>query len=86
MAPPAGWNIYHFCDPQLDAAEHAALESNDPQQRRAAYATIQRIVADQLPFIVLWYEVQIDVVNSDLRGYRPSHSITPFWNVWEWSI
>jgi peptide/nickel transport system substrate-binding protein len=86
MAPPAGWNIYHFCNPELDAAERAALESNDPQQRRAAYATIQRIVADRLPFIVLWYEVQIDVINSDLRGYRPSHSITPFWNVWEWSI
>jgi peptide/nickel transport system substrate-binding protein len=86
MAPPAGWNIYHFCDPQLDAAERAALESSDPQHRRAAYATIQRIVADRLPFIVLWYEMQIDVINSDLRGYRPSHSITPIWNVWEWSI
>lgn len=86
MAPPAGWNIYHFCSPELDAAERVALESNDPQRRSAAFATIQRIVADQLPFAVLWYEMQIDVVNSDLRGYRPSHSITPFWNVWEWSI
>lgn len=86
MAPPAGWNIYHFCDPSLDAAERVALSSNDPAQRRAAYATIQRIVADRLPFIVLWYEMQIDVINSDLRGYRPSHSITPFWNMWEWSV
>lgn len=86
MAPPAGWNIYHFCDPQLDAAEHEALESSDPKRRRAAYARIQRIVADRLPFIVLWYEVQIDVINSDLRGYRPAHNVTPFWNVWEWSL
>lgn len=86
MAPPAGWNIYHFCSPDLDAAERVALESNDPQRRRAAFATIQRIVADQLPFVVLWYEMQIDVVNSDLRGYRPAHNVTPFWNVWEWSL
>jgi peptide/nickel transport system substrate-binding protein len=86
MAPPAGWNIYHFCDPRLDAAERVALESIDSRQRRTAFAAIQRIVSEQLPFIVLWYEVQVDAVNSDLRGYRPSHSIAPFWNVWEWSI
>jgi len=86
MAPPAGWNIYHFCDPQLDAAERVALEWNDPQRRRVAFMTVQRIVAEKLPFAVLWYEMQIDVINADLKGYRPSHSITPFWNVWEWSI
>lgn len=86
MAPPAGWNIYHFCSPQLDAAERIALSSNDPAVRRSQYSTIQKIVAEQLPFIVLWYQMEVDAINTDFHGYRPAHAITPFWNSWEWSI
>jgi peptide/nickel transport system substrate-binding protein len=86
MAPPAGWNIYHFCNHDLDAAERAALSTYDRALRAAAYARIQRIVSEQLPFIVLWYQMQLDAINTDFRGYRPAHAVTPFWNVWEWSI
>jgi peptide/nickel transport system substrate-binding protein len=86
MAPPAGWNVYHFCSPELDADERVALTSYDRAIRAAAYRRIQHIVAAQLPFIVLWYQMQLDVVNTDLRNYRPASAITPFWNVWEWSI
>lgn len=86
MAPPAGWNIYHFCNPQLDAAERVALGTYDRVIRAAAYQKIQRIVSEELPFIVLWYQVQLDAVNSDLHDYRPAQAVTPFWNVWQWSI
>ena len=86
MAPPAGWNIYHFCSQPLDAAERTALSTYDRALRAAAYARIQRIVSEQLPFIVLWYQMQLDAINTDLREYRPAHAVTPFWNVWEWSI
>lgn len=86
MAPPAGWNIYHFCDPALDAAESAALGTYDRAARRRAYAVVQREINDKLPFYVLWYERQFDVVNDDFKNYRPAHSVTPFWNTWEWAI
>jgi ABC-type transport system substrate-binding protein len=86
MAPPAGWNIYHFCSPALDAAENTALSTYDRALRAAAYARIQRIVATQLPFVVLWYQEQLDAINTDLRNYRPAHAVTPFWNVWDWSV
>ena len=86
MAPPAGWNVYHFCDPALDAAERTALTSYDPAIRRTAYARVQEIAARQLPFIVLWYQRELDVVNTDLKNYQPAHAVTPFWNTWEWSI
>jgi len=36
--------------------------------------------------IVLWYQCEFDVVNTDLSGYRPASAVTPFWNTWEWSI
>jgi peptide/nickel transport system substrate-binding protein len=86
MAPPAGWNVYHFCNPALDAAEQTALTSYDPEVRRAAYARVQEIAADAVPFIVLWYQRELDVVNTDLKNYKPAHAVTPFWNAWEWSI
>ncbi len=86
MAPPAGWNIYHFCSPEVDAAERTASSTYDRALRAAAYRKIQRIVSEQLPFIVLWYQMQLDAIDTDLRDYRPAHAVTPFWNVWQWSI
>jgi len=86
MAPPAGWNVYHFCSPSLDAAERTALASYDPAIRRREYARVQEIAAEGLPFLVLWYQRELDVVNTDLKNYRPAHAVTPFWNAWEWQI
>ncbi len=86
MAPPAGWNIYHFCDRRLDKAEARALTSYDPATRKAMYGRIQRIISEQLPIVVLWYQRDLDVINTDFHNYRPAHAVTPFWNTWEWSI
>ncbi|MDQ2818450.1 MAG: peptide ABC transporter substrate-binding protein [Candidatus Eremiobacteraeota bacterium] len=85
-APPAGWNIYHFCSRRLDAAEQVGQTQYDRSKRKAAYATVQEIVADQLPMIVVWFLRRADVVNTDLQNYRPARAVTPFWNTWEWSI
>ncbi len=86
MAPPAGWNIYHFCNRQLDQAETVAMESYDRATRKAAYARVQRILTAELPFLVLWYQRQLDVINTDFKNYKPAHASSPFWNTWEWSI
>jgi peptide/nickel transport system substrate-binding protein len=86
LAPPAGWNIYHICDRELDAAYERARTSYDPAERKAAFGRVQEIVAERLPILVLWYQRSFDVVNTDLRGYRPARAVTPFWNPWEWSI
>ena len=86
MAPPAGWNIYHFCSRDLDDAENRALTSYDRATRKAMYARVQGIVSDRLPIIVLWYQRELDVLNTDFRNYKPARAVTPFWNTWEWSI
>ena len=86
MAPPAGWNIYHFCSPIVDDAERKALTAYDRRTRTAMYSRVQRVVSADLPFIVLWYQNRLDVVNADLRNYKPAHAVTPFWNTWEWAI
>ncbi|HXW77074.1 MAG TPA: peptide ABC transporter substrate-binding protein [Candidatus Eremiobacteraceae bacterium] len=84
--PPEGWNIYHYCDPALDAAEADALTRYDVAGRKAAYARIQAILAGDLPLLPLWYVQSQDVVNIDLRNYKPAHAFAPLWNSWEWKI
>jgi len=84
--PPAGQNIYRFCNAQLDAAEATALSSYDPEVRKAAYYKIQEILAEQEPMIVSWFVQRLDVANSDLKNYKPAHAVTTFWNTWEWEI
>ena len=81
-----GQNQYFFCDPRLDAAEKVALNEYDPEKRKPAYDTIQSILADQVPTIFIWYVARQDVANVDLKGYKPAHAVTTFWNTWEWSI
>ncbi|MBV9102498.1 MAG: peptide ABC transporter substrate-binding protein, partial [Candidatus Eremiobacteraeota bacterium] len=86
QTPPNGQNLYHLCDPSLDAAERVAVTNNDPATRKRAYDTIQRRLAEDEPFILLWFVRRIDVWNPDLRNFRPAHAVTDFWNSWEWQI
>jgi peptide/nickel transport system substrate-binding protein len=85
-APPNGWNVYHFCSPELDAAERIALSVNDQARRKAAYATVQEILTDRVPMIFLWFEQYVTVANSDLKNYKPGHVGSQWWNPWEWSL
>ena len=84
--PPAGQNIYHFCDETLDAAEQVALNNYDIGVRKRAYAAIQYRLVDREPLMVLWFARRIDLFNTDLQGFRPAHTVTDLWNSWAWSI
>ena len=86
LAPPHGWNIYAFCDPALDAAEDDALVQYDQSLRKADYAKVQEILTSRLPILVLWFERDQHVINTDFKNFKPAHASTPFWNTWEWEI
>jgi peptide/nickel transport system substrate-binding protein len=86
LRPPAGWNIYHYCNPALDAAENSALSNYAQEKRKADYARVQRILATDLPIYVIWFQQRQDVVNIDLKNYKPAQAVSPFWNSWQWEI
>lgn len=86
LRPPAGWNIYHYCDPDLDAAENAALSDYHQSLRKRDYERVQQLLAEDLPIFVIWFYQRQDVVNIDLKNYRPAQAVSPFWNSWEWEI
>jgi len=86
LAPPHGWNIYAFCDRALDAAEDDALVQYDQSRRKADYAKVQEILTSEMPILVLWFERDQHVINTDFKNFKPAHASTPFWNTWEWEI
>ena len=53
--PPKGGNRGHYSNSRVDALLAQASAATDEPTRRAAYIEIQRIVAEDLPVIPLWY-------------------------------
>jgi peptide/nickel transport system substrate-binding protein len=53
--PPNGANRGFYSNPKLDALIDQARREVDPNRRKALYAEVQRILADDLPYIDLWY-------------------------------
>ncbi len=83
--PPGGNNDMFFCDKRVDAAENVALEHYDQPTRKNAYATIERLLADEVPQTYFWYPRQIQSLNPDLKGVRPN-AVTEAWNAYQWEI
>ena len=53
--PPNGANRGFYSNPKLDALVDRARREVDPNVRKPLYAEVQRILADDLPYINLWY-------------------------------
>jgi peptide/nickel transport system substrate-binding protein len=53
--PPRGANRSYYSNPQVDRLIDQGRQELDEQKRRQDYAEIQRLVAEDLPYINLWY-------------------------------
>ena len=82
---PRGYNWPRWCSKAMDDAQRTALSHYDRPTRKRAYSTIENLLAQNAPFVYLWWPRQIEAVNTDLRGFRPN-GIIENWNAWEWSI
>jgi peptide/nickel transport system substrate-binding protein len=66
--PPVGFNRGYFSNPQVDRLLDEATTSTDENRRRTLYGEAQRIIAEQAPYISLWYKVNVAVARRDLTG------------------
>ncbi|HTA38904.1 MAG TPA: peptide ABC transporter substrate-binding protein [Candidatus Acidoferrales bacterium] len=69
--PPRGANYTRYCNAAIDRANAASLRAYDPKERAADSATVQRIVARDLPFVPLWQQANTAAYPSDLEGVYP---------------
>jgi peptide/nickel transport system substrate-binding protein len=53
--PPNGANRGFYSNPKIDALIDKARREIDPKVRKPLYAEVQRILADDVPYINLWY-------------------------------
>ncbi len=72
MTPPAGNNRGRFADPRMDALLEAGRATSDRDERRRIYGEVQRLAADELPIIPLWWSDNVVVKSRALQGFVPA--------------
>jgi peptide/nickel transport system substrate-binding protein len=82
---PHGYNFSRYCNPALDTALAAATSTFDLRARAKAYSDAQRIIARDLPSLVMWQDQEIDMVPTRLRGFAPSIA-SPFYGAARWEL
>jgi peptide/nickel transport system substrate-binding protein len=66
--PPAGLNRVHYRNSEVDRLIETASGEVDGPARRALYARAQQIIAEDAPYIPLWYRTNVAVFQRDLDG------------------
>jgi len=72
-----GANYAAFSDPRMDADIAAAEAELDPAKQKALWAQMQRIYADQLPALPLFFRAEAAVAPPWLTGYLPTGQADP---------
>ena len=77
----SGANYVAFNDPKMDADIKAAESELDAAKRKAIWAEMQHIYADQLPVLPLFFRADAHVIPKWLQGYEPTGhgDFTPLW-------
>ncbi|MGH7736904.1 MAG: peptide ABC transporter substrate-binding protein [Candidatus Tyrphobacter sp.] len=78
-------NYMRWCDRRVDALESQALGATSQTQRKALYARIERIVAQQVPILYLFNARYIYAYRSRLLNFHPN-AFVPTWNAYDWSL
>ncbi len=83
-ANPNGLNYVGYSSAAYDEAAFKARGTYDATQRAALYATVQRQLADDLPYYPLWANAHYLVLSSRVHGPINLTSPRYLWNVAQW--
>ncbi|HEX4915999.1 MAG TPA: hypothetical protein VFV51_18700, partial [Vicinamibacterales bacterium] len=70
-------------NPDVDRLIDAAMVAESDDERRKLYGDAQRVIAEDVPYISLWYKTNIAVSGTNVEGVRltPSAEFTFLRNV-----
>jgi peptide/nickel transport system substrate-binding protein len=68
--PPAGRNRVRYGNPAMDRLLEAGRAEGDPAKRRELYRRVERLLAEELPYLSLWHTNNIAIVSRALVGFR----------------
>jgi peptide/nickel transport system substrate-binding protein len=72
QSPPAGLNRVFYTNADVDSLIESAARAVDDGERRALYVKAQRLIADDVPYISLWYKTNVAVFQPGIHGVRLS--------------
>lgn len=67
--PPAGANRNHYVNARIDFLTEAGRTTIEREKRQEIYREIQEIVAQDLPYVSLWYEDNVVARQANIKGY-----------------
>lgn len=67
--PPAGANRGRYNNPSVDRLIDSALASTSRDEQARIFRQVQALLAEDLPYIPLWFEHQMVATRSDIGGY-----------------
>jgi peptide/nickel transport system substrate-binding protein len=70
--PPVGFNRGFYSNAEVDRLIDEATTAPEMETRKRLYQQVQRIVAEDAPYISLWYKRNVAVAQPDLTGIRLS--------------
>jgi peptide/nickel transport system substrate-binding protein len=68
--PPNGANRGWYSNKELDKVLQQAKVTNDLTERKKLYGSVQKTIAEELPYVFLWHEEGFAVLNKDVEGYQ----------------
>lgn len=76
--PPNGFNRGYYENPDVDRLIDAAMAAATDEDRRRLYGEAQRLVAEDAPYISLWYKTNVAVSRTEIEGVKltPSAELT----------
>ena len=72
QVPPIGFNRTYYSNPEADRLIDLATTATTDEDRRRYYGAAQKIVAEDAPYISLWYKTNIAVTQPNVSGLRLS--------------
>jgi peptide/nickel transport system substrate-binding protein len=68
--PPNGFNRGYYSNPEVDRLIDAAMAATTDVDRRRLYSDAQRLIAEDAPYISLWYKTNVAVSRTQIAGVK----------------
>jgi len=85
-AGTGGFNVPVYANPEMDRLLEQGRASSDPAQRAATYRKFQELVAEELPYVYLWWPLEIRAINRRLTGVPEIGLRDAFQYTHEWRL
>jgi peptide/nickel transport system substrate-binding protein len=72
--PPMGGNRGHYRNAALDALLDEARVESDQEKRRLLFSQVEKIVAEDAPYLSLWFMDNVSVHRKRVSGVELSPS------------